>query len=213
MNGSDPTWLLGQRWSESSVLRWREKDHRQFCVLPFYEGNRVEQGRERYFLWARALSDGEFYPIPTWWYSLDLVPDLREPEDVSLYQWVCQVSNFCPTPIRMELNKQVPLIHPSGEVYALTVDEATDIITPEPVQGSKGTAERPHTVFYPDTGLWSDHQCVVSQRLDGRQEPRHITERPLEGYYAPVEICARSSQVLGLRSVSTNLWSRTDVGL
>ncbi len=178
-------------------------------MLPFYEGNRVEQGRERYLLWGRALSDGEFYPIPTRWYALDLVPDLRE--DVSWYQWVCQVSNFSPTPIRMELNGQVPLNHPSGEVYALKVDEATDIITPELVQGSKG--ERPFTVFYPDTGLWSDRRCEVSRRLGGRQKPVHITERPLEGYYAPVEICARSSQVLGLRSVSTNLWSRTDVGL
>jgi hypothetical protein len=209
MNGSDPTWLRSQRWSEGTVLRWREEDHRQFCVLPFSEW--YKDASLHYLLWGRALSDREFYPIPTWWYSLDLVPDRRE--DVSLYQWVCQVSNFSPTPFRMELNKQVPLIHPSGEVYALTVDEAMDIITPEPVQGSKGTAERPHTVFYPDTSIWSDHRCVVSQRLDGRQEPLHITERPIEVYYSPVDICARSSQVLGLRSVSTNLWSRTDVGL
>ncbi len=215
MNDSDPTWLRGALWSECSVLRWREENHRQFCVLPFYEGNRVEQSRERYLLWGRALSDGKFYPIPTWWYALDLVPDLRE--GVSWYQWVCQVSNFSPTPIRMELNGQAPLDHPNREVRALKVDEDTDILTPEPVQGSKGTADRPFTIFYPDTSLWSDSRCEVSRRLGGRQEPVHISERPLEGYYAraQAEICARSShwQVLGLRSVSTNLWSRTDVGL
>ncbi len=156
-------------------------------MLPFYEGNRVEQGRERYLLWGRALSDGKFYPIPTWWYSLDLVPDLRE--DVSLYQWVCQVYDFSRIPVRMELNSQVPLRHRSGEVYALTVDEETDIITPEPVQGSKGTEERPRTVFYPDTSLWCDLRCVESERYGGRQNPQRSTaERPIEGYFAPVDI-------------------------
>jgi hypothetical protein len=113
MNDSDPTWLRGKTRSKSSVLHWREEDDRQFCVLPFYEGNGVEQGRERYLLWGRALSDGRLYPIPTWWYSLDLVPDLRE--DVSVYQWVCQVFDFSRTPVRMELNSQAPLRHRSGE--------------------------------------------------------------------------------------------------
>ncbi len=190
MNDSDPAWLRGQTRSESSVLRWREEDDRQFCVLPFYEGYRVEQGRERYLLWGRALSDGRFYPIPTWWYTLDLVPDLRE--HVSLYQWVCQVYALAPTNIRMELNSQTPLRHRSREVYALTVEAETDIITPEPVQGSKGTEERPHTVFYPDTSLWCDLRCAASERFGGQEEPRRIFERPLEGYYAPVEVCARS---------------------
>jgi hypothetical protein len=113
----------------------------------------------------------------------------------------------------MELNGQALLDHPNREVRAPKVDEDTDIITPEPVQGSKGTADLPFTIFYLDTSIWSDSRCEVSRRLGGRQEPVHISERPLEEYYAPVEICARSSQVLGLRSVSTNLWLRTDVVL
>jgi hypothetical protein len=53
---NDPAWLRGQTRSESSVLRWREEDDRQFCVLPFYEGNRVEQGRECYML---SLGEGK----------------------------------------------------------------------------------------------------------------------------------------------------------
>ncbi len=203
MNDSDPAWLRGQTRSESSVLRWRDEDDRQFCVLPFYEGNRVEQGRECYMLWARALSDGRFYPVPTWWYTLDLVQDQRE--HVDMYQWVCQVFALAPTNIRMELNRQSPLRHPNREVCAFAVDAERDIITPEPVQGSKGTAERPHTVFYPDTSLFCDIRCPVSVRFEGREEPRRIHERPFERYFAPVEICARSSQVFGVRSVSTRL--------
>jgi hypothetical protein len=202
---NDPTWLRGRTRSESSVLRWREEDDRQFCVLPFYEGNRVGQGRECYMLWARALSDGCFYPVPTWWYTLDLVQDQREHVDV--YQWVCQVFTLAPTNICMELNSQVPLRHPDREVRALLVDPERDIITPEPVQGSKDTEERPYTAFYPDVSLFCDMRCPVLERSGGRDEPRPIYERPREGYYAPVEICARSSQVLGLRSVSTTLWT------
>jgi hypothetical protein len=142
---NDPAWLLGRSQSESLVLRWREENDRQFCVLPFYEGNRVEQGRECYMLWARALSDGCFYPVPTWWYSLDLVQDQRE--HVDAYQWVCQVRTFSPASIRMELNRQVPLRHPDPEVRALSVEPGRDVITPEPVQRSSGTEERPCTPF------------------------------------------------------------------
>jgi hypothetical protein len=202
---NDPAWLRGQTRSESSVPRWREENDRQFCVLPFYEGNRVEQGRECYMLWARALSDGCFYPVPTWWYTLDLVPDSRE--HVNMYQWVCQVFVLAPTNIRMELNRQSPLRHPNPEVCALLVDPERHIITPEPVQGSRGTEEQPYTAFYPDISLFSDMRSPVLERSGGRDEPRHIYERLREGYYAPVEICALSSQVLGLRSVSTTLWT------
>jgi hypothetical protein len=202
---NDPEWLRGQTRSESYVLRWKEEDDRQFCVLPFYEGNRVEQGRECYMLWARALSDGRFYPVPTWWYTLDLVQDQRE--HVDMYQWVCQVFSLAPTNIRMELNSQAPLWHPNPEVRALLVDPERDIITREPMQGSKGTEERPYTAFYPDVSLFCDMRSPVLERSGGGDEPRPIYERPREGYYAPVEICARSSQVLGLRSVSTTLWT------
>jgi hypothetical protein len=124
---------------------------------------------------------------------------------------------MAPTNIRMELNRQSPLRHPNPEVCALLVDPERHIITPvdperhiitlEPVQGSRGTEERPYTAFDPDTSLFCDLRCPVSDRSGGRDEPRHIYERPREGYYAPVEICARSSQVLGLRSVSTTLWT------
>ncbi len=125
----------------------------------------------------------------------------------TLYQWVCQVYALAPTNIRMELNSQTPLRHQNREVYALTVDAETDSITPEPVQGSKGTEERPQTVFYPDTTLWCDLRSAALERFGRREEQRRIFERALEGYYAPVEICARSSQVLGVRSVSTRLWT------
>jgi len=202
---NDPAWLLGQSQSESSVLRWREENARQFCVLPFYEGDRVEQGRERYMLWARALSDGRFYPVPTWWYALDLVQDQRE--HVEAYQWVCQVRTFNLTKIRMELNRHYPLRHPDPEVCALWVVPERDVITPEPVQRSSGTEERPGTAFYPDVSLFCDLRCSQMERNGGGDEPRPVHERPREGYYAPVEICARSQEVFGLRSVSTPLWT------
>ena len=202
---NDPAWLLGQSQSESSVLRWREENVRQFCVLPFYEGDRVEQGRERYMLWARALSDGRFYPVPTWWYALDLVQDQRE--HVEAYQWVCQVRTFNLTKIRMELNRHYPLRHPDPEVCALWVVPERDVITPEPVQRSSGTEERPCTAFYPDVSLFCDLRCSQMERNGGGDEPRPVYERPREGYYAPVEICARSQEVFGLRSVSTPLWT------
>jgi hypothetical protein len=202
---NDPEWLLGRSQSESLVLRWREENDRQFCVLPFYEGNRVEQGRECYMLWARALSDGCFYPVPTRWYTLDLVQDQRGHFDV--YQWVCQVFTCTPANIRMELNIQPPLKHPDPDVCALSVVPGRDIITPEPVQRSSGTEERQYTVFYPDVSLFCDMPCPASQRNGGGDEPRPVYERPREGYYAPVEICARSQEVLGLRSVSTPLWT------
>jgi len=202
---NDPEWLLGRSQSESLVLRWREENDRQFCVLPFYEGNRVEQGRECYMLWARALSDGCFYPVPTWWYALDLVQDQRE--HVEAYQWVCQVRTVNLTNIRMELNRYNPLRHPDPEVCALSVVPGRDIITPEPVQMSSGTEERPCTVFYPDVSLFCDMRCPVMQQRGGGDEPRPVHERPREGYYAPVEICARSQDVFGLRSVSTPLWT------
>jgi hypothetical protein len=202
---NDPEWLLERSQSESLVLRWREENDRQFCVLPFYEGNRVEQGHERYMLWARALSDGCFYPVPTWWYSLDLVQDQRE--HVEAYQWVCQVPTLNLTVTRMELNRYNPLRHPDPEWCALSVVPGRDIITPEPVQMSSGTEERPYTVFYPDVSLFCDMRCPVMQQRGGGDEPRPVHERPREGYYAPVEICARSQGVFGLRSVSTPLWT------
>ena len=45
---------------------------REFCVLPSYpDGNRM--AKPHYALYGRALSDGEFYPIPPSMYLLRIV--------------------------------------------------------------------------------------------------------------------------------------------
>jgi hypothetical protein len=51
----------------------------------------------------------------------------------------------------MELNEQEALIDPDSGAVWLAVDTERDIITPEPVQASIATIDRPATLFYPDT--------------------------------------------------------------
>ncbi len=63
------------------------------------------------------------------------------------------------------------------------------------------------TEFYPDMDLWSPQPRAWAEEEGSRGlEPIHIAHRPSEGYYVPVAICARSTQVLGVRSVATQLW-------
>ncbi len=130
MDDSDPEWLHGVNRSSCRVQRWHDESDRQFCVLPFYENNVVVQGRERYMLWGRAVSDERFYPIPPIWYSLDLVPHRIKVSEH--YQWVCQVEPNRSKPIRMEFNSYAELSRPGagGRQAALAIG-GRDVVTPE----------------------------------------------------------------------------------
>ena len=55
----------------------------------------------------------------------------------------------------MELNTMAAVIDDKSNTARLCVHEDCEIISPEPIQRSLGTPERPATVFYPDAGLWS----------------------------------------------------------
>ncbi len=124
------------------VQRWRDESERQFCVLPFYENDVVVQGRERYMLWGRALSNDQLYPIPLQWYSLDLVPHRNEA--TALYRWVCQMEIYRADPIRMELNSHAELLRPRALPGgpALSIVAGRYPIAPELVQRTRGTAEK-----------------------------------------------------------------------
>jgi hypothetical protein len=123
-------------------------------------------------------------------------------------------------PQRMELNDYDQLVLPEAGIgtAALAIG-GRDVVTPEPVQFSSRTAERPCTEFYPDCGLFNatprylDHGLSESDRL-GMEPSLAILamDRPLEGWHAPVEVCWRASQVLGIRAVSTRNWNRTGHG-
>ncbi len=123
MNNAQPLWLRGQTDSPCSVRRWTEGYARQFTVLPFYEDNIAQPGRERYMLWGRALSDDCFYPIPSDWYSMHLV---QANYSIGYYQWVCRCDSGGRT--RMELNEQEALIDPDSGAVSLAVDADGDIV-------------------------------------------------------------------------------------
>jgi hypothetical protein len=204
MSNAQPLWLRGQKDSYCMVQRWTEEHDRQFAVLPFYEDNVAQPGRECYMLWGRALSDWGYYPIPHDWYSMHLV---RANYNIGCYQWVCR-SNVGRT--RMELNEQEALIDPDSGIARLVVDTEHDIVTPEPVQASLATVDRPATLFYPDVDLWtslrrSDDPC------DGLHlEPRRLQHLPWEGgCFGPVEVISQGEQGLGIQGVSTRLWNRS----
>ncbi len=60
---------------ESRVQRWENVNDQQFVVLPSYANEVTEQGKEIFMLWARALSNGQLYPVPHGWYPMDLLHD------------------------------------------------------------------------------------------------------------------------------------------
>jgi hypothetical protein len=147
-------------------------------------------------LWGRALSDGRFYPIPPNWYTLDLVP--RRFRDPVFYEWVAQVELNDSQPLRMELNQYEQLVLPEAGIgtAALAIG-GRHIATPEPVQYSRRTAERPCTKFYPDCGLWNPALRHLVNPFSGNArlglDPDSFMDRPREGWHAPVEICWRTS--------------------
>ena len=195
---------------------------RQFCVLPFYENNNTLPGVERYMLWGRALSDKRFYPVPFSWYSLDLVREWYRPVRTApqQYRWIARVElqhhrDGYGAP-QVELNKYDQLDEASAGigVAALSIGHSVPV-TPEPIPYGSATEESPCTVFYPDCGLFRadprriDPQLIANERPWRSRlgmGPTQTATRPLEGWHAPVEVCWRATQVLGIRSVSTEKW-------
>ncbi len=153
---TDSSWLSGHVGSLSYVQCWHEETERQFCVLPFYENDVPIQREERYMLWGRALSDKKFYPLPFSWYTLDLVRLWDSPRaSTPYYHWAANVELQSMLPHRMELNDYDQLVQQEAGIRtaALAIGPR-DVVTPEPVQLSRGTEEFPCTAFYPDCGLF-----------------------------------------------------------
>jgi len=195
---SDPTWLRGRTTSQNAILRWHSEPERQFCVLPFYEGNVVEPGRERYALWGRALSDGRFYPIPPSMYGLELG---QSPAEHGRYIWAAHINGTVPRAIPMELETVSVTVNAAGRVHL----EPGDVVTPEFVEQDASGAGYQPTVFYPDVELWSSERAQTWYL----EEPTPLARSHLDAYcVAPVETYLDSAQVLGIRPVSTALWTR-----
>ena len=194
----DPAWLRGRTTSQSAVLRWHSEPERQFCVLPFYEGNVIEPGHERYALWGRALSDGQFYPIPPSMYGLELGQSLTEP---GRYIWAAHINGAASRGIPMELETVSATVNAAGRVYL----EPGDVVTPEFVEQNARAAGYQPTVFYPDAELWSREPA----RTWYSEEPTPLSHSHTDAYFvAPVETYLNSARVLGIRPVSTALWDR-----
>ena len=126
MNNAQQLWLCWETDIPCSVRRWTEESARQFAVLPFYEDDIVQPGRERYMLWGslRALSDDGFYPIPHDWYSMHLV---QARYSIGCYQWVCRCNPGGRTRMELQVNKQEALIDPVNGAVSLAL--AADVLT------------------------------------------------------------------------------------
>ena len=116
----------------------------------------------------------------------------------------------------MELNTMAAVIDDKNGTARLCVNEDCEIISPEPVQRSLGTPERPATVFYPDAGLWSvlprlpyqpgDLESSFDLEPDGLDSVGTAYPR----VFGPVETVWSGVQDIPLRPVSTERWNRRD---
>jgi hypothetical protein len=222
MSHVEPLWLRGEKESkqgEARVQRVEHEEARQFVVLPFYENGDVEPGEERYMLWGRALSDGILYPIPPHWYTMCLCfHSTYPPEGPPCYRWVVHTAPEASGHAgqgRLDLNVMSAFINDKYCTAQLRVHAEDEIFTPEPVQRSRGTAERPATVFYPDAGLWSNLPRIPAEisgpttfALDPYSLESTGTASP--GVCGPVEVFWDGVQVIRIRAASTSNWNRRD---
>ena len=189
-------------------------------VLPFYENDVVVRGAERYMLWARALLDGKMYPIPPEWYGMRLAfNEVYPPGGEASYKWICMVASWVSGGAgqsRLELNTMAAVINDKLCTARLCVHEDRKIISPEPIQRSLGTPERPATVFYPDAGLLSVLPRLAYQPGD-LESPFGLEPDGLEsvgiaypGVFGPVETVWSGVQDIQLQPVSTERWNRRD---
>ena len=219
----EPAWLRGETRSwqrEARVQRWEHEESRQFMVLPFYENDVVVRGAERYMLWGRALSDGRMYPIPPEWYVMRLAfEEVYPPGAEATYRWICMVADWVSGGVgqaKLVLNTMAAVIDDKNCTARLCVHESCEIISPEPIQRSLGTPERPATVFYPDAGLWSVLPRLPYQPGD-LESPFGLEPDGLDavgsaycGVFGPVETFWSGVQDIQIRPVSTELWNRRD---
>jgi hypothetical protein len=189
-------------------------------VLPFYENDVVVRGEERYMLWGRTLSDAKLYPVPPDWYVLQLgfagvYPFGTQP----FYRWSCVVADWASGgagEAKLELNTMDPVFDDEACTARLVVHEEYEIITPEPVQRSRGTPERPATIFYPDAGLWSILPRLPYQPGDLESpfglEPEGLASVGYAhpGVYGPVETFWAGVQEIRIRPASTERWNRRE---
>jgi hypothetical protein len=198
MGTRDPTWLNGERESPSRARMWHDQSHRQFCVLPAYEGGDSTKPA-MYAMWGRALSDGCFYPIAPSVYKLALTPLEERNGNTQRYQWQARTHGHLAfnTPVEM----QEVVAHWSGNEARLAV---TGPVAPEFVEG--GWALRTPTVFYPDGSLWAPDRLEEGES-DELPMPISRDADPLQRAPVVAEFDTTFLQVY-IRGVSTPSWRR-----
>ena len=204
MGTRDPTWLNGERESPSQAYMWHDQSHRQFCVLPAYEGGDGTRPA-MYAMWGRAQSDGCFYPVAPSVYKLALMPLGPRNGGVQRYQWQTRTDGHLAFGVPIEMQEVVALwTEGTGGLDATARLEVTGPITPEftEVGGEFGTP----TVFYPDASLWAPDRLEAGD-FDELPMPLGRPEDMLQRAPVVAEFDAIFQQVY-IRGVSTPRWRR-----
>ena len=198
METRDPTWLNGVRESPSQALMWHDQSHRQFCVLPAYEGGDGTKPA-MYAMWGRALSDGCFYPIAPSVYKIALKPLEERNGNIQRYQWEARTHGHLAFSIPVEMQEVVA--HWTGDEAQLSV---MGPVTPEFMEA--GWTHSTPTVFYPDRSLWGSDRLEEGER---DESPMPISRDTDQFQWAPVvaEFDSIFQQVY-IRGISTQSWSR-----
>ena len=213
MGTRDPEWLQGQTTSDCRALVWSNVSERQFCVLPSYpDGNRM--AKPHYAMYGRALSDGEFYPIPPSMYLLRVVhggpcaiAGYRES-----YRWEARAHGHdaYEVPIEMQTVGAVQIGSDSGgAVWDL---EVSGVVAPEFVSREWATNGHEPTVFYPDAKLWYPFLCRNMAGVYESPETQLVLPRwRLPRGYSTAPVVTEFDHILRqvtVRGASSRLWAR-----
>ena len=198
MGTRDPTWLNGERESPSRARIWHDQSHRQFCVLPAYEGGDSTKPA-MYAMWGRALSDGCFYPIAPSAYKLALTPLEERNGNTQRYQWQARTHGHLAFNTPVEMQEVVAVW--TGNEARLAV---TGPVAPEFVE--EGWTLRTPTVFYPDGSLWAPDRLAEGES-DELPMPISRDADPLQRAPVVAEFDTTFLQVY-IRGVSTPYWRR-----
>ena len=211
MDSAEPSWLLGLTSSPCAAYRWHDYSRRQFCVLPFYpDGDRGQT--EQYAMWGRALSDGQFYPIPPSMYRLDLT-ECEPADDISKwYQWTAEThgdqhgNQRYSVPVAMQQVRAVQTGRDHLGDPILALEEST-VVTPEFVEEGLASETNIPTDFYPDASLWEGTAVTVEHWSP--ETPSAMCGSWVDKPIAPVEtyFCSCFQQIC-IRAASSRLWDR-----